>query len=747
MKDITIISASLFLLFSLPVLSKNIQNTASGNKSLICLLTLLPYYNPDPSLNPVWTGGDNIQPAMELAKDQINSNPSILENYTLELIHAQSGCDKVLETRYSFSKEAFPRNNSSVRRLTGIIGPGCSSSSIALAPLTNRAEIGLVMVHVTSSPILANRIRYPFLLSTLGLIDTFVDGFDYLLKKANWNRVAILYDDSNSIFRKTRQKLGMLLSSNEVAELDPSLLASLNSIPLKEIQKSLVRIIFVMCQLQLSLRTICLSQKRNMTYDKYQWVFMTNTLDELVQAVDFTYRGVHYNCSEKDMAEALEKSFLLIYDVEQDNDVPLVSNITFDQYLQKYKTYRDQYNQRTDITTKSNYSHLATPYYDAVWAWALVLDNLTKTNASFDVNGGYYGNLDHSRMMVEQFYQTLFQGASGEIEFNRDTGFTQHNLNIFQIRNGTEEQVAIIGKYYINNITEPMFIPDTFPYIEVRNSKALAVSFNLITAIQFLIVVILHVATVINLKQPSIKASSPRLFHITYTGVYIVALGAFTWTLFSAASIRLDLFGAFCQFFWAWCLPIGFTLSFGPVAMRTWRIYRIFVHYDNPGPLISDPILFCGVLLLLLVDVIIAVIWTVLDTQQTQYFFDKNLLKRKAVCACVCEHNKILWLSIIVLYKVGLFIIVTVLALLTRGITIKSFATTALRVFVYVMTLFSLLGFSLYFIFAFNINPNYDFVTISLLLNSIITLFIVCIFIPPLVPVFKFFFSKYFHHY
>ena len=141
---------------------------------MLYLLTLLPYYNPDPSLNPAWNEGDNIQPAMELAKDQINSNFSILENYTLELIHAHSGCDIPIETEYSFSKEAFPRSNLSV---TGVIGPGCSSSSIALAPFTNRSEIGLVTLHLTGTPILADRVKYRYMLSILGSSESYVKGF------------------------------------------------------------------------------------------------------------------------------------------------------------------------------------------------------------------------------------------------------------------------------------------------------------------------------------------------------------------------------------------------------------------------------------------------------------------------------------------------------------------------------------------------------------------------------------------
>ena len=174
---------------------------ASGNKTTINLLTLLPYYNPDPSLDPAWNDGDNIQPAMELAKDQINSNTLILENYTLELIHAHSGCNIPVETGYSFSKEAFPRSNSpSVRRLTGVIGPGCSSSSIALAPFTNRSEIGLVTVHLSGTPILEDRVKYRYMLSILGSSESYVKGFLYILEKSDWKRVAILYDESTIYF-------------------------------------------------------------------------------------------------------------------------------------------------------------------------------------------------------------------------------------------------------------------------------------------------------------------------------------------------------------------------------------------------------------------------------------------------------------------------------------------------------------------------------------------------------------------
>ena len=72
-----------------------------------------------------------------------------------------------------------------------------------------------------------------------------------------------------------------------------------------------------------------------------------------------------------------------------------------------------------------------------------------------------------------------------------------------------------------------------------------------------------------------------------------------------------------------------------------------------------------------MVDVIIAVIWTAVDSFETDYdtidskLGQDDVLKVKVVCDF--RYN-ILWISIITLYKIGLFIIVTLLSLLTINI-------------------------------------------------------------------------------
>ena len=74
-------------------------------KKQIYLLSLLPYYHPDPARNPSWNEGNDIQPALQLAQDQINNSSKLLENYTLQLVYADGGCDISSVVTVSFVQE------------------------------------------------------------------------------------------------------------------------------------------------------------------------------------------------------------------------------------------------------------------------------------------------------------------------------------------------------------------------------------------------------------------------------------------------------------------------------------------------------------------------------------------------------------------------------------------------------------------------------------------------------------------
>ena len=719
-------------------------------KEVIYLLSLLPYFNEEPSLNPSWNDGDNVEPALHLAKDQINAHPHILQDYRMEFILGKSGCQQIQKTIVSFVEEAY--YHKSRRKIAGIIGPACSASSIGLAPLTNRSAISLVMMHGSGSPTLADRKKYLYHLGTLGDTENFVIAIQYLLKK--WQRVAILYDDSRIFYTDTKNMLIEKVENMTILEYIAPV--SVHFLPLDDIIRQLLRVVVVMCNPQLSRYLICLSLRKNMTYDSYQWVYMAHTEDVLVNRVEFRYDNETITCTEEEMADALNNQILLLYSLETST-----SSSRYQDYLTQYKRYREQYNARGEVIGKnSTYSEWAGYFYDSVWAWALVLDNLTKMEPEmFGINGSQlYGNLLHANLIMEQFYNTRFEGITGPISYNRSTGFTPRTVKIIQISSEGEvkNRGKLVARIQSNDnreiIFQPIQIPDSFSKVYVRENKHIARLIIFVVIAQFLMTLCLHVVTSMNVKHPTIKATTPKLLYLSYIGVYIMLLGVFIHTIYPAVPLALELKGVFCQIFWSATFSIGFTLSLGPVAMRTWRLYRIFVHYRNPGPFITNPVLIGAVLVMVMVDILIAVIWATLDRFQTKileeysYHQGFKIVRVWAICTSPLIE---LWIVLMVINKLFLLIFVTTLAFLTKNIRNLSFTTNSLRVLVYMITIITVLGFSLSLSLSFDlVNPNYSFITLAITMISLITVFMLWVFLPPLLPTLKNYFKlKYTHHF
>ena len=114
-------------------------------KQSLYVLVTGPY--PDPN-ETVWDGGLSVTLAARLAFQQINQHSNILHNYTVKLIEEDSGCSSVVKSKVfcSFVKSRYynQQNESENTRIVGIIGPGCSDPTVAIAPLLARPEVNLL---------------------------------------------------------------------------------------------------------------------------------------------------------------------------------------------------------------------------------------------------------------------------------------------------------------------------------------------------------------------------------------------------------------------------------------------------------------------------------------------------------------------------------------------------------------------------------------------------------------------------
>ena len=133
-----------------------------------------------------------------------------------------------------------------------------------------------------------------------------------------------------------------------------------------------------------------------------------------------------------------------------------------------------------------------------------------------------------------------------------------------------------------------------------------------------------------------------------YIGCYIFIFTLLLYILSAKLNEQFDDFATkiLCNLTWAWLLPISLTLSFGTVAVRTWRIYRLFTNPFHPGRFIGDYYLIAFVFILLLVDIFVAIVWMAIDPQgveQTSYKVTEGVVMFQVV-ARVCISQNSFWI-------------------------------------------------------------------------------------------------------
>ena len=724
------------------VLGKQSSDTCGQSNKTLKLLLSLPFPNPVPQFNPSWDEGQNILPAALLAEEQINNRTDLLPYHKLELIVVDGGCDIVATTAVNTTIGLF--NGTGV---IGMIGPGCSTSSLQASHVMNQPEIELVQLHGGGSYLLENRTLFPNSIGVLGSTRSFVDLSLALIDQKGWRRIAILYESNRAYYSSTKELFVERVEQERKVRIvfDSSIYPTFY--PLDGVRSSLARIVFVFTAPSHSLRIMCLAYHMGMIYPAYQWVLISRRLDDFVSEIamlsnngEYKYGNKVYNCSTDIVLSAsLNRMFFLSYKLTPVNQSESkFVNLSFDQFKKLY-----QERVRTHNVSETYWAYY---FYDAVWAWAVVLHRMTVDNSAIFDNHRY-GNKTLANLILKEFYADDFEfnGMSGPIRFNSSNGYNARPSILYQIFDGDEIFMAFNNGTRIVIINESLeTIPDSFKTILDIASSSLIAFFASLQFLWFFVVVTLHVLTLLYRDSKSVKASSPKLAQFTFAGVYVLLLACMLF-LFSHVREHSNIFSErICHTVWVWLFPISFTLTIGTVAVRTWRLYRIFIHYLNPGPFISNTALTTVLIVLVFVDVFVAVLWTAIDPRKLinvkQIVENGSALEVVLTRRCRSVHHEIVWIVITMLIKVPLLVAVVFLSLLTRHIPNKSFATTTLQIFSYAFSLVFCVGFSLHFFvqyFSSIVNVDIRFAVLYITLNLIIFLYIMFIFIPPLVPVFK----------
>ena len=693
------------------------------------------------SFKPSWPGGTAVLHAVKLAGDHINKRNDILPGYRLEVIEADSGCNIISKYAISFARHYVQSSQDKV--IAGIIGPACSDSTLLLAPLLAKEDVSVVQIapSATSSELVNDDYNTTFRIFSSALI--YVDEFTNLSAHNNWRKVAVLYDGTRTHFRLAYQTFLESSKENNITISFGSALYD-DFFPVEEIRDLQTRIIFAFVPGSLAGKVMCVAHHLGLVYPTFQWLFHDRGVSDFERNITASHNGKTYTCSDRDMRQAMNGIILNSYVFAPNNpdEKHYPVNLSYNEYNQQYYDSLDEEKKKNLVGFK-----WAGSFYDATWALALAVNHsLPELEPRFD--RGILGDNEITKKIVSNLLDKSvvnFTGVSeSRVKFETKTRDTLSTLSIVKLKcdsNSCEQQV--LGQYNeegldLNTTTYPNpFITDEFEKMTVTIHIALGTIVFLLLLAILVVTVLMHLATIVYYNFKPIKATSPNLSHLIFSGCYLLLISIFFFITKDVFDFDPTTYAVLCNLY-TLCLSISISLVFGTICAKIWRVYRLFRHFrsQRAAGAISDNALISFVILLICVDMVLGITWISVDPwlQQTTGVFSGTEVVETPNCTC---KNLLQWIIALAGYKGLLVLAVVLLAILNRNIRRKEFKHTK-KVSMYVYTEIMMAGITLpMFQILTAINTTASSIVMSAFLLATVCGCLCFVFLPSIIPLIK----------
>ncbi len=171
---------------------------------------------------------------------------------------------------------------------------------------------------------------------------------------------------------------------------------------------------------------------------------------------------------------------------------------------------------------------------------------------------------------------------------------------------------SLLNNSFINE--EPLFLVPNDPIISLKVMNfPLGIFFIVLNVYFFLMYLVLLVLTVVKRNHHAVRTSSPPLLYLSYIGMFLFNLTFSIYFVQKTIPITSDTVYINLCWIYQFANNTGATLVLGTLAVKLWRLYRIFVHFTNPGHLLSNRMLVLLVCSLPSLDFIICSLWLILD--------------------------------------------------------------------------------------------------------------------------------------
>ena len=720
----------------------------SRSKETLYLIAMAPYPVPEgKGPGPSWAGGPEIIPGALLAACHINCKSTILPDYTLKLVIADGGCNQSSVAFLNFITRVFY----SQENIVGIIGGGCSESSFTIGSPVARDEISLLQIAPSAtSPLFVSQIaKYKNTFRVTVSAQGFVNVFLEIIKQKRYEEVGILYEATRSYMVSVYNHFAQALRKKGVtAERSFGLFSSYLEEPLNELENK-TKLIFVFASGGFARSILCLAYHKNMLHPDYQFFFISRRPGDFLMNVTVSRDGVDlYTCDTSQMEEALSAATLFELRVtRQDKNTTTISGYTYYESECQYKKVTDNHKRFLNISDVLS-TQFQNAYYDATWAIAMSLHKAGTMGVN--LSNYTYGQPSVTKTIRDELLNVSFEGLSGKVQFNAETqdGSEVTIVDIFQRPNNCAD-FRLVG-YYDPKSTLVMeddiyFIEKSvFDFTVAHPPSALGYVFITLAVVVGLGIAILHCLNSACGDLKAVKATSPQLNHLIFSGCYLILLAVVLYSLETTIVARTNVsdgvvYGVLCNA-QVWVNSLSVSLVFGTICVKTWRIFRIFSHFSsNPIKYIGDTILIGFVLSLVFIDTVYLIAWNAINPL-VKYVSNQQPQVYRAICFC---DNLTYWVSILAGYKLLLLGFVLYLSISTRHVNKPEFKQTkSINTLIYVLVFVNIVGLIPYAIIIASGTTNLwtiiaGYVTLSICYILIAIMCAVFVFLPPIYPLLK----------
>ncbi|XP_077998724.1 gamma-aminobutyric acid type B receptor subunit 2-like [Glandiceps talaboti] len=694
---------------------------SSNARSALNLAGLFPFDTYE------WAGGQGSLPAAELALSHVNAREDILHGYELKMIWKDSKCNAgdAVDATYRMLYSEPPK--------IMMIGPACSTACQVTASAVR--HWGVVQVSYTcSAAFLSDKTKYPLFTRVVTPSPAQNIARVALMKEYGWRKVATIFENLELWAEMNTELIDMLEGADMIIITSENFLGD-PSTEMKRMKRKGARIIIGLFYAESALKIFCEAYKLEMYGPKYAWMmpgwFGPNWVS------DTWYDGI-VDCTQEQVEEVLKGTLSVSpFSIHHERDKKGISDLTPNEYFDEYDRY---VNYTGDTLTGYTISPRA---YDAIWAISLALNNtmntLESSNGTKRLENFTYGDQEMSEMIMKSFHDISFDGVSGSIQFNKE-GEILADFSVQQYQDGTAQQVGIYradsGIIHFNSEVPIVWRGDGPPIDDV---SVVYVVTKVPTYVYYLMVLLTvcgmicgSAFLVFNFKFRRIriiKMSSPNINNIILCGCLL--------TYASVLPANVDGFNTdplLCCKISIYLLLLGFSLTYGALFSKTWRVHRIFTNKYLEKRAVKDRQLLIAIIVIVGIDISIMAVWEGLDplliiirdsNELPTEIGDKVYINQIAFC----ESSKLTyWLAIIYAIKAIILLFGGFLAWETRKVNIAVLNDSRyIGMCIYNVVILSGIGAPLIYVLRSDPALSYSITSTFVILGTTVTQCLVCL--------------------